>query len=191
MEEAVPCNAAENLMAWHIRTETEADYKNVEDVVRQAFAGVEHSDQSEGELVARLRKSNAFVSALSLVADINDVIVGHILFTKIEIVGNDGKTHSSLALAPVSVLPSLQRQGLGSALIEEGHARAKALGFTSVILLGHPSYYPRFGYKKASDWAITPPFDVPDDCFMAIELVDGALDGTQGRVRYPPEFKIA
>lgn len=177
-------------MTWLIRTETESDRYAVEEVVRQAFVGVENSDGSEPDLVARLRKSDSFVPELSLVADLNGLIVGHILFTKVEVVGDDEQIHRSLALAPVSVLPSFQRQGIGSTLIEEGHARARALGFTSVILLGHADYYPRFGYKKASTWSIRPPFDVPDECFMAIELTESALGNTQGRVKYPPEFGL-
>jgi predicted N-acetyltransferase YhbS len=177
-------------MKWLIRTETEKDFAATEEVVRQAFVGVEHSDGSEPALVARLRKSTAFVPELSLVAECKGVLVGHILFTKLEVVSDDKQVHDSLALAPVSVLPSCQRMGVGSALIEEGHKRAASLGFRSVILLGHPDYYPRFGYEKASKWKIKAPFDVPDESFMARELVESGLSAASGVVKYPPAFGL-
>lgn len=166
-----------------IRQEKTEDYIAVEAVVQQAFANVEISDQTEHELVARLRNSDAFIPELSLVAVMGLEVVGHILFSRAAI----GQSET-LALAPVSVLPEHQNKGIGGALIKEGLKRAKDLGFGSLIVLGHPGYYPKFGFKKASLWGIKAPWDVPDEVFMAMELRPGALNDVSGVVSYSNAF---
>ncbi|WP_303008967.1 GNAT family N-acetyltransferase [Coprobacter fastidiosus] len=115
--------------------------------------------------------------------------MGHILLTKVAIVsGNESVI--SLAVAPLSVLPEFQKQGIGGILLREAHSRASRLGYDSAVLLGHKDYYTRFGYKKASDFNIEFLFDVPEECCMAIELFPGALDGVQGIVHYSDPFRI-
>jgi predicted N-acetyltransferase YhbS len=166
-----------------IRQETKKDINIVCEVVRLAFEDVEHSDHDEYNLVNRLRRSNAFVPELSLVAEFDGEIVGHILFTKIKI-----GEHTALALAPVSVLPKCQGKRIGEKLILEGHKRASDLGFDSIIVLGHQTYYSRFGYTTASKWKIKAPFDVPEECFMAVELVPNGLEYVSGIVEYTKEF---
>ena len=173
-----------------IRQEQDRDYEQVEQLIQSAFLKAEHTDGDEHNLVARLREGEGFIPELSLAGFNNDVLVGHILFTPILIEGaNDQKFHS-LALAPVSVNPDWQHQGIGGQLILHGHEVAKTMGFGSVILLGHPDYYPRFGYQPASKFNIAAPFDVPDEAFMALELTPGSLSSASGVVRYPPEFGI-
>lgn len=167
--------------------ESLVDYLEVEQVVEKAFENEEISDHKEHLLVRHLRESDAFIPELSIVAKRDEKIVGHILLTRIAIFNSDNE-FESLALAPVSVLPSYQRKGLGGKLILEAHSRAKALGYKSIILLGHADYYPRFGYKKASLFDISIPFEVADENCMAIELVEGGLDGVHGMVKYPKEF---
>lgn len=170
-----------------IRQENENDYKTTESVVEQAFKSPEYSNPNEHLLVAKLRKSNVFIPELSLVAEVDGKIVGHIMLTKLIIVDGQ-KEYESLALAPLSVLPSHQNKGIGSALIIESLKVAKELGFKSVIVLGHDKYYPRFGFRPASTWSIKPPFDVPDNVFMALELENGSLNGVKGTVVYSREF---
>ncbi|GAB2544199.1 putative N-acetyltransferase YhbS [Gracilibacillus alcaliphilus] len=148
----------------------------------------QHSDHSEHQLVHRLRESEAFIPELSLVAvDNSESVIGHILLTKISI-DCKNRISPSLALAPVSVLPAYQYQGIGSQLIQAALKQARELGHSSVIVLGHPDYYPKFGFRKASEWQIKAPFDVPDETFMAIELTDGSLRNIQGTVRYSAAF---
>ncbi len=193
-------------MKFRIREERIEDRAEVERVVELAFADVRDSDHTEHLLVRRLRDCAAFVPELSLVAeDEEGGIVGHILLTKVEIVPDDapatvqsddqsscGRADStpavSLALAPLSVLPEFQLQGIGSALIVQAHRHAVALGFGSAVVLGHKDYYPRFGYRPASQFGINLPFDAPAECCMAIELIPGSLSGIHGTVRYSPPF---
>lgn len=174
-----------------IRKENLEDIPRVQDLLKEAFRNTEHSDGSEHRLVESLRKSKNFIPDLSIVASgIENEIIGHILFTPIQILKDDGSYQQSLALAPVSVSPAHQNKGIGGLLIGRGHDIAKWIGFKSVILLGHPAYYQRFGYKPASLWGIQAPMDVPDEAFMALELRHGSLDGAAGRVKYPTEFGI-
>ena len=175
--------------AVEIRQELAGDWKRVEEVVEAAFRGEEMSDGTEQLLVARLRGSAAFVPDLSLVAEVEGQIVGHVLVTRI-VVREGEQAHGSLALAPVSVEPEWQGRGIGGRLIEAAHEVARKMGFGSVVLLGHAGYYPRFGYRKAIDFGIRLPFEVPDENCMAVELTPGALDGVSGMVEYPPEFGI-
>lgn len=170
-----------------IRQEQEKDYKAVYELIELAFRDVEESDQSEHLLVERLRKSEAFIPELSLVAEKGDEIVGYILMTKVEIV-SDVKTVTSLALAPVAVLPEYQGLGIGATLICEAHKRAAELGYGSAVLLGHKDYYPKFGYKKAIDFGIEFPFDVPYEYCMAVELLPDGLENIQGMVKYSKAF---
>lgn len=172
-----------------IRPEREGDFTAIHEVVRLAFEAEEMSDHQEHILVERLRQTEDFIAELSLVCEIDQHIVGYILFSSIKIVGHQKETQS-LALAPVAVLPAYQRRGIGSKLIEIGHKQALQLGFTSVVVLGHAKYYPKFGYQKASNFGIHLPFDVPDENCMVIELEEHALQHCAGVVHYPEAFTI-
>jgi predicted N-acetyltransferase YhbS len=172
-----------------IRKELSKDYKITKEIVKSAFANMESSDKKEHELVSRIRKCETFIPELSLVAinKDNEEIVGHILLSKIKII-NDNQSAESLALAPVSVLPGYQNKGIGRILILESLKKAKELGYNSVVVMGHPDYYPKFGFKKASLWDIKAPFEVPEEAFMALELRENALTSVSGVVEYPSVF---
>jgi len=165
-----------------IRRETGGDHQNITVVNDLGFG-----QKNEGQLILRLRKTRKYIPGLSLVAEIEGRIVGHILFYPIDI-KSEGTVFPSLALAPMAVLPEYQKKRIGSQLVKEGLKRARRLGFKSVIVLGHAAYYPRFGFEPAGKWSIRPPFEVPDDVFMALELVRDGLKGIQGTVEYPSEF---
>ncbi len=170
-----------------LRQESVEDYLAVNQLIKAAFAKIEFSDQTEHHLVTRLRKSEAFVPELSLVAIANNQVVGHILLSKIKI-KSEHQIFDSLALAPVSVLPDFQNKGIGGELIEAAHVKAKELGFQSVILIGHADYYPRFGYELTEKYQINFPFEVPSENGMVKLLTEHALDGVSGEVVYPKEF---
>ncbi|WP_002146431.1 GNAT family N-acetyltransferase [Bacillus cereus] len=169
-----------------IRQEQKNDYRKTEEVVKEAFLNEEFSDQKEHELVKRIRECDAFIPELSIVA-VDKETVGHIMLSKITI-EQDGTTVDSLALAPVSVAPSHQKKGIGGKLITAALEKAKELGYGSVVVLGHPEYYPKFGFKKASEWNIKAPFEVPEEVFMVMELTENALEGVEGIVQYSSAF---
>ncbi len=168
-----------------LRKETYADFADIFEVNKMAFG-----QEDEAKLVSALRNNAAvFVPELSIVATENNKIVGHILFTKIIIKGEQGNNYESLGLAPMSVRPELQRKGIGGLLIKKGLEIATGLGFKSVIVLGHEHYYPKFGFEPAGKWSIKAPFDVPSNVFMAIELIKDGLENISGTVIYPREFE--
>ena len=121
-----------------IKQEKEKDYEVSERVVERAFRNAEHTDHREHLLIAKLRKTDTFIPELSLVAELDGEIVGHIMLTKL-LIENEGSKYDSLALAPVSVVPEHQNKGIGSKLISESLKIAKEIGFKSVIVLGHLS----------------------------------------------------
>jgi len=162
-----------------IRPERPADIADIRAVNLAAFEG-----KTEADLVDALREQA--VPIISLVADDNGAIVGHIFFSPAILLA-----HAALdimALAPMAVLPTRQRQGIGSALIREGLARCRQLDAIAVVVLGHARYYPRFGFTRGSRFGVTCEYDVPDDVFMVLELHQGSLQGKSGTIRYHPAF---
>lgn len=168
-----------------IRQEDTIDFKEIYEVNTLAFG-----QENEARLVERLRQSEAFVPELSLVAIVDKEVVGYILFSKIKIVGDRQQCFDSLALAPMSVRPQYQNKGIGGQLIKYGLVKAGILGYKSVIVLGHEHYYPKFGFVPANRWQIKPPFEVPENVFMAIELVENGLKEVGGIVAYPKAFEV-
>lgn len=164
-----------------IRKETREDYESIDEVNRQAF-----EQEFEGQMIRKIREGKNFIPELSLVASDETDIMGHILFSKIKIQGE--KEYETLALAPIAVKPQYQQKGIGKKLVRAGLKKAKDLGFGSVIVLGHSDYFPQFGFQKASQWKIKCSFDVPDEAFMAIQLIPGDLEDKSGTVIYPKEF---
>jgi predicted N-acetyltransferase YhbS len=165
-----------------IRSEIPEDYDQITIVNDLAFNG-----KQEGELIIRLRRREQFIPELSLVCESNDIIAGHIFLFPIHIVSGNEK-RPTIALGPMSVRPGFQNKGLGGELVKEGLKRAGELGFESVLVMGHPKYYPKFGFRKASWWKIKADFDVPDESLMAIELKKGSLGFGGGIIDYPAEY---
>lgn len=167
-----------------IRQEQNSDYQPVYRLVQKAFASAEHSDGNEHDLVKALRGSDAFIPQLSLVAESAGRLAGYILFTKLHI-----GQYTELALAPLAVLPEYQRQGVGTALIEQGHRIARELGFYYSVVLGSNRYYGRFGYRPAGQYGIQAPFEVAKENFMALPL-QGTAPLRPGTAQYAKEFGI-
>lgn len=170
-----------------IRQEISEDYKIVYKLIKDAFDEAENTDGDEHKLVKRLRKSKNYIPQLSLVASIDNEIVGHILLSKLSIENNCEK-YESLALAPLSVSPKYQRMGIGSKLINKALSLAKELGYNSVFVLGDENYYPKFGFKESIHFGIRAPFEVPSKNFMAIELESNSLKKVYGDIVYAKEF---
>jgi putative acetyltransferase len=139
---------------------------------------------AESRLVDALRAAGR--SVVTLVAESEGRIAGHVLLTPVAV---EGTANRGLGLAPLAVLPGQQRQGLGSALVRAGLARAAALGFDFVVVLGEPEYYRRFGFVTASRTGLGNEYGV-DEPFMALALKPNGLAGVAGPVRYAPEFAL-
>lgn len=140
--------------------------------------------RAEADLVDVLRERSTPV--VSLVAEIDGVVVGHLMCSPATLDGHPDVR--LMGLAPMAVLPGHQGQGIGSALVRRAIGRCRALGADGMIVLGHPGYYPRFGFTPASGWGITCGYDAHDEAFMALELRPGALAGCAGVARYHPAF---
>jgi putative acetyltransferase len=160
--------------------ENESHRAQIRAITQAAFGG-----DDEADLLDRLREDG--LVRLSLVAVEDGQVVGHALFTALP-VSVDGREVEALCLAPVSVRPDYQGTGVGSMLIREALARLAHSGFEAVVVLGHPGYYPRFGFSAALAAKLAAPFS--GEAFMALELVEGALRGESGRVSYPSAFGI-
>lgn len=166
-------------MTTHIRPETEADQAAVFGINAAAFP-----TDAEAKLVDSLRVSaEPFVS---LVAEENHDVVGHIMFTPVTLEPFDNL--DLMGLAPMAVLPSRQRGGIGTELVKAGLDRCRTLGIGAVAVLGHPEYYPRFGFRPSSQWGIKCAYDVPEDVFMLLELAADYLQNKQGIIRYHAAF---
>jgi putative acetyltransferase len=168
-------------MSITIRPETPADHEAIRQVNRLAFG-----QNAEAQLVDALR-DDGHVRA-SLVAEKEGKVVGHILFSELPIV-TQARTMASLALAPLAVFPEYQNQGIGSELVRRGLDLCRELGHHSVIVVGHPDFYGRFGFSAERASHLNSPFS-GNEFFMAVELVPGALQEVSGRVAYPPPFEL-
>jgi putative acetyltransferase len=169
--------------SFFIRSEIPADIPAIFNVNLQAFG-----QDGEARLVRALRDDGDTIPGLSLVAVYNGKIIGHILFAPISIESEDAHV-PAVALAPLSVCLEHQCQGVGSILVEEGLKACRQLGHRIVVVVGHPTYYPRFGFTTAPPQGINAPFPCRNEVFMVCPLGPGALDGIHGTVRYPPAFE--
>lgn len=140
----------------------------------------------EARLVDALRANQGVT--LSLVALVDGELVGHILFSPVVIDREGEEGRAGIGLAPMAVLPDHQRGGVGSGLVRDGLERLRHAGHEAVVVLGHPEYYPRFGFERASRYGLRWELECPDEAFMALELRAGALGAGRGIVRYRPEL---
>jgi len=165
-----------------IRPEGPSDYKDIFRVNALAF-----ERDNESRLIENLRNNSEFVPGLSIIALHNDVCLGHILLLPIRIIGSEMESET-LSLAPMAVTPAHQNKGIGSQLVKEGILAAIREGYSSITVVGHPGFYPRFGFQRASHWGIRAQFEIPDDAFMAMELQPDGLKGHDGIVEFPEEY---
>ena len=164
-------------MLIEIREERPDDVAAVRDLNKRAFG----QDQ-ESNIVDALRANGA--ALLSLVATVNDRVVGHIMYSPLSIGGNV----TGAALGPMAVLPEHQRQGIGSKLVKVGNQKLKDAGYPFIIVVGHADYYPRFGFKRANEHGITCEWDLPDDVFMLLVLDQAKMESVSGLATYRHEF---
>jgi putative acetyltransferase len=164
-----------------VREEAPEDIGAIHLVNEEAFGR-----KQEADVVDALRARGAVV--LSLVAVDGRRVIGHIMFSPVT-VESGTSSFDAVALAPIAVLPEYQREGIGSRLVRAGLEKCRDAGHDVVVVLGHPGYYPRFGFVRAAPRGISCEYEgVPDDAWMVLELREGALAGRRGRVRFQPEF---
>ncbi len=168
----------------NIRIESQEDIHQVRILNRQAF-----KQPAEANVVDKLRQTCP--EYLSLVAEDSKNLVGHILFTQ-AVIEATGQTIQGMGLAPMAVMPARQNQGIGSRLVERGLEILREQGCPFVIVLGHPEYYPRFGFERASQYGLLSQWEgVPDEAFMVIVMDQTALEGVSGVAKYRAEFDEA
>jgi len=163
-----------------IRREVPEDIDSIRYVNEQAFG-----QTGEAGIVDKLRNRSAVT--LSLVAVQGDQIVGHILFSPV-IIESECANFEAVALAPMAVLPKYQRKGVGSKLVRAGLEECRRLGYEIIVVLGHPDYYPRFGFVLAKPVGVNCEFEVPERARMILELCEGVLAERKGTVKFQPEF---
>jgi predicted N-acetyltransferase YhbS len=162
-----------------IRRETPREFSQIYELVRIAFQTAKVSNGKEQDFVNDLRGGGNYIPELALVAEEKGKLIGHIMFTRSCIVNGDNK-FETLLLAPISVVLESRNKGIGSALIGEGFKLAREMGYKSVVLVGDPAFYHRFGFQTASNWGIKPTHPIPDENVMACELVPHALQKVDG-----------
>jgi putative acetyltransferase len=165
-------------MAVSVRCERPGDEEAIRHVTELAFGR-----SAEADLVEALRGSDAWLPGFSLVADADSEIVGHVLFSTVRV----DSGHELLSLAPMAVLPERQRTGVGAALVRAGLAQAHRSDYPLVVVLGHPEYYPRFGFEPADRYGIETPYEVAAEAWMALTMPT-YTPAVRGRVQYPAAF---
>jgi putative acetyltransferase len=164
-----------------VRPETQEDVRAIDVVHISAFGG-----EAEARLVSALRASTDYNRELSLVAELGGRIVGHVLLTRVPL-RKGGREKHLLALGPMSVVPSQSHRGIGSELIEASKRLAREKGYGSIVVLGHPEFYKRFGFVPAKDRQVTCNLPAPEDALTVLEVEPGNLEGG-GHVEYPEPF---
>jgi putative acetyltransferase len=162
-----------------VREERPSDRAAVRAVNEEAFG-----QPLEANLVEALHQARAAIVAL--VAEREETIAGHILFSPVSVEHAHGRRLAGLA--PMAVVPALQKQGIGSMLVGEGLARCRAAGFDGIVVVGHPGYYPRFGFVPGHTLGLRTEYDVPPEAFMALALPGRSLEGVSGLVRFHEAF---
>lgn len=163
-----------------IREEQASDIEKIWAVNTQAFA-----TDAEAKLVNALRNSHC--TYISLVAETENNVIGHILFSPVELTGSKNKL-KMMGLAPMAVLSQQQNKKIGSKLVETGLERCQLLGYDVVVVLGHPNYYPRFGFVPSVKFGIKSEYAVPDEVFMLFAIAPESLKNQQGVIKYHEAF---
>ena len=163
-----------------IRVEKPIDIEKIWRINAEAFG-----TEEEANLVNVLRNSD--LSYISLVYEENHELIGHIFFSPVELVGNNSGLRV-IGLAPMAVIPEMQNKGIGSLLVKAGIQQCIAEDYDVIVVLGHPKFYPKFGFVPSVNYGIKSEYEVPEDVFMVLELKENTLQGRQGTVKYHEAF---
>lgn len=166
-------------MSFKIRRETVVEYPEIYNLIETAFKTAKVSDGDEQDFTDRLRSGGNYIPQLALVAEADNRLIGHIMFTKTYVTRSDGSRFDTLLVAPLSVLQEYRGQGIGAALMKEGLRLAKEMGYKTAFLCGDPDYYSRRGYKPTHLYGIHHE-SIPDEYVMVYELEPDSLKGVAG-----------
>jgi predicted N-acetyltransferase YhbS len=173
-----------------LRLESESDYREVENLVREAFWDIYKPGCSEHLVLHKLRKTSAFVRELHFIACENRKIIGSIVYSRANIKNKADENSEVLCMGPLGVMPEYQRKGVGSLLLHESIKKAKQLNYKAIVIFGNPQYYSKFGFKDARDFRITTSDGQNFDAFMVLDISDNKLDGIEGKFFADPSFHI-
>ncbi|MBN2777552.1 MAG: N-acetyltransferase [Bacteroidales bacterium] len=157
------------------------DFRITENITREAFWNLFKPGCDEHLVLHNLRKSNSYISELDLIALSENTLIGNIIITKANVIDTQSKEHQVLCVGPISVLTEFQMKGIGTKLLNETIAIAKHLGYSAMILFGHPEYYHRFGFVNAQNYGITTKDGMNFEAFMVLELYPNALAAVSGK----------
>lgn len=175
-----------------IRREIPDDFHAVEELTRDAFWGCMGYETTDGEhlLVHKLRNLPCFVPELDLVAETDGELAAHVMYSRAKVVTLRDQSIEVLTFGPLSVAPVYKGKAVGARLMRHSIKEAARLGYRAIVFFGHPDYYPRLGFRRASDFHITAPGSASFDALMAMPLYDGALDGVSGQFVEDPAFAV-
>lgn len=173
-----------------IRLENENDYRNVENMTREAFWDVYKPGCDEHLMVHNIRKSDAFIQELDFVACDEVAVVGNVIYTKAKVINENNEEFEILCMGPLGVLPSYQGKGIGTLLMKHSINVARTLGYNGIAIFGNPNYYHRFGFENAKKYNIQTSWGDNFEDFMALELYEGSLEGVSGKYYADSAFEI-
>lgn len=173
-----------------IRLENKEDFKEVENVTREAFWNVYKPGCDEHLIVHKLRKSSEFIKELDFVICDEEKIIGNIIYSKAKVINEDKEEFEVLCMAPLGVLPSYQGKGIGTLLMNHSIKITKELGYKVIVIFGNPKYYHSFGFKNARNYNIQTSSGENFEEFMALELYNGSLKGVSGKFYFSQAFEV-
>ncbi len=173
-----------------IRNETQADYKQVEDMTRKAFWNLYVPGCMEHYLVHIMRDHQDFLPELDLVMELDQQIIGNMMYTKAKLIDEDGNEKSILTFGPISILPEYQRKGYGKKLMEYSFEKASALGYDAIVIFGNPANYVSRGFKSCKKYNVCLEDGTFPAAMLVKELRPGALDGRKWVYHQSPVFDI-
>jgi predicted N-acetyltransferase YhbS len=174
-----------------IRLENKNDYREVENLTREAFWDIYKPGCDEHLIVHKIRNTSCFIPDLDFIVVQDNQIVGNIIYSTSKVMDKDNNEHQVISFGPISVLPSLQKKGIGSTLIKHTIEIAKEMGYKAIFIFGNPAYYHRFGFENAEKFGISTAEGLNFDPFMALELYKGSLKGISGRFYMSPVFMVS
>lgn len=173
-----------------IRLENENDFRNVENIIREAFWDVYKPGCVEHLIVHKIRKVSAFIRELDFIACDGEVTIGNIIYSKARIINEDNEEFQVLCMGPLGVLPSYQGKGIGTLLMKHSINVARTLGYKAIIIFGNPNYYHRFGFENAEKYNIQTSWGANFEAFMVLELYKGSLKGISGKYYEDSVFEV-